>query len=130
MRRWFERNHGITFHAYSRSRRLGEALGRIRQGEDVSRTAYEQGYESLSGFQEAFRKLLGAPPTQVKHALPVHVNRVPQQSCTLHVECRMLRVYVILSSCRDYSEGGNPTYQEKNSDPLDGAQESAATGSS
>jgi AraC family transcriptional regulator of adaptative response/methylated-DNA-[protein]-cysteine methyltransferase len=76
VRRWFQRHHGITFHAYSRARRLGEALGRIRQGEDVSRAAYAQGYDSLSGFQEAFRKLLGAPPTESRYARTVRVTRV------------------------------------------------------
>ena len=76
VRRWFQRHHGITFHAYSRARRLGEALGRIRQGEEVSRAAYAQGYDSLSGFQEAFRKLLGAPPTESRDARTVRVTRV------------------------------------------------------
>jgi AraC family transcriptional regulator of adaptative response/methylated-DNA-[protein]-cysteine methyltransferase len=76
VRRWFQRQHGITFHAYSRARRLGEALGRIRQGEEVSRAAYAQGYDSLSGFQEAFRKLLGAPPTGLRDARTVRVTRI------------------------------------------------------
>ena len=76
VRRWFQHHHGITFHAYSRARRLGEALGRIRQGEEVSRAAYAQGYDSLSGFQEAFRKLLGAPPTELRDARTVRVTRI------------------------------------------------------
>lgn len=76
VRRWFRRNHGMTFHAYSRARRLGEAIGRIRQGEDVSRTAFAQGYESLSGFQDAFRKLLGTPPTGVESDRVVRVTRL------------------------------------------------------
>jgi AraC family transcriptional regulator of adaptative response/methylated-DNA-[protein]-cysteine methyltransferase len=76
VRRWFQRHHGITFHAYSRARRLGEALGRIRQGEDVSRAAYAQGYDSLSGFQEAFRNLLGAPPTEIRDTRTVRVTRI------------------------------------------------------
>jgi AraC family transcriptional regulator of adaptative response/methylated-DNA-[protein]-cysteine methyltransferase len=76
VRRWFQSHHGITFHAYSRARRLGEALGRIRQGEEVSRAAYAQGYDSLSGFQEAFRKLLGAPPTELLDARTVRVTRI------------------------------------------------------
>lgn len=66
----------MTFHAYSRARRLGEAVGSIRQGAGVSRTAYAQGYESLSGFQEAFRKLLGAPPTAVSPERVVRVTRI------------------------------------------------------
>ena len=76
VRRWFQRNHGITFHAYSRARRLGDALGQIRQGEEVSRAAYSQGYDSLSGFQDAFRKLLGASPTDLRDAPVVRVARI------------------------------------------------------
>jgi AraC family transcriptional regulator of adaptative response/methylated-DNA-[protein]-cysteine methyltransferase len=76
VRRWFQQNHGMTFHAYSRARRLGEAIGSIRQGEEVSRSAFAQGYESLSGFQEAFRKLLGEPPTSVSADRVVRVTRV------------------------------------------------------
>ncbi len=76
VRRWFQRNHGITFHAYSRARRLAEALGQIRQGEEVSRAAYSQGYDSLSGFQDAFRKLLGGPPTELRNTTVVRVTRI------------------------------------------------------
>lgn len=76
VRRWFRRHHGMTFHAYSRARRLSEAIGRIREGENVSRTAYSQGYESLSGFNEAFRKLLGAPPTEVDPDRVVRITRI------------------------------------------------------
>jgi AraC family transcriptional regulator of adaptative response/methylated-DNA-[protein]-cysteine methyltransferase len=76
VRRWFQRHHGMTFHAYSRARRLGEAIGRIREGENVSRTAFSQGYESLSGFTEAFRKLLGAPPTGVDTDRVVRITRI------------------------------------------------------
>ena len=32
VRRWFKRQHGMTFHAYLRARRLGLAMGRIREG--------------------------------------------------------------------------------------------------
>ncbi|MCL7928129.1 MAG: trifunctional transcriptional activator/DNA repair protein Ada/methylated-DNA--[protein]-cysteine S-methyltransferase [marine benthic group bacterium] len=76
VRRWFQRHHGMTFHAYSRARRLGEAIGRIREGENVSRTAYAQGFESLSGFNEAFRKLLGKPPTGIDPDRVVRITRI------------------------------------------------------
>jgi AraC family transcriptional regulator of adaptative response/methylated-DNA-[protein]-cysteine methyltransferase len=76
VRRWFQRHHGMTFHAYSRARRLGEAIGRIREGEDVSRTAFSQGYESLSGFNEAFRKLLGTSPTGVDSDRVARITRI------------------------------------------------------
>ncbi len=76
VRRWFKRHHGMTFHAYSRARRLGEALGRIQQGDGVARTAFDAGYESLSGFNDAVRKLAGEAPTESKDARIVRMTRV------------------------------------------------------
>ncbi|MCB0686092.1 MAG: methylated-DNA--[protein]-cysteine S-methyltransferase [Saprospiraceae bacterium] len=62
IRRWFQKNHGMTFHAYQRSLRLNHAFGRLQKGEKITDTAYDLGYESLSGFTDAFRKKMGFPP--------------------------------------------------------------------
>lgn len=77
VRRWFRQHHGMTFHAYSRARRLGTALGQIQQGETVTRAAFESGYDSLSGFNDAFRRLVGDPPTRRKGAPLMQVTRIP-----------------------------------------------------
>lgn len=66
----------MTFQSYSRARRLGAALGRVKNGSAVGRTAYEVGYESLSGFQEAFRRYFGDPPTNFERATLAYVDRV------------------------------------------------------
>jgi AraC family transcriptional regulator of adaptative response/methylated-DNA-[protein]-cysteine methyltransferase len=76
-RRWFNDHHGMTFQGYVRALRLGRALGRIRHGEPVTAAAFDQGYESLSGFHEAFRNLLGVPPTRARDLPTVVVNRLP-----------------------------------------------------
>lgn len=76
-RRWFQSHHGMTFHGYSRARRLGEALGQIQDGQDVTRSAFDAGYDSLSGFAEAFRKLTGGTPSALKDATVVHATRIP-----------------------------------------------------
>jgi AraC family transcriptional regulator of adaptative response/methylated-DNA-[protein]-cysteine methyltransferase len=76
VRRWFQQNHGMTFHAYNRARRLGAALGQVKAGSRVSSAAYEVGYESLSGFQEAFRRYFGEAPTHVGDATVVKVSRI------------------------------------------------------
>jgi AraC family transcriptional regulator of adaptative response/methylated-DNA-[protein]-cysteine methyltransferase len=76
VRRWFQRNHGMTFHAYSRARRLGAALGRIKGGEGVARAAFDAGCDSLSGFQEAFRQYFGATPTSLEGSTIVRVDRI------------------------------------------------------
>jgi len=77
VRRWFQAHHGMTFHAYTRALRLGAALGRIQEGDTVSRAAFDSGYESLSGFSEALRKLAGAPPTRLDGAPLLQVTRIP-----------------------------------------------------
>src|SRR5579863_563512 len=66
VRRWFKSNHGITFHSYLRQRRLGRALGRLRNGQDLTDAAHNHGYESLSGFREAFQRLFGEPPGKTR----------------------------------------------------------------
>lgn len=77
VRRWFKKSHRVTFQAYSRARRLAAALGRIRDGGDVTGAAFASGYESLSGFHEAFRNVLGKSPTAAKGAPLLSVARIP-----------------------------------------------------
>ena len=76
VRRWFQSHHGMTFHAYGRARRLGLALGQIKHGSGVSRAAYRTGYESLSGFNDAFKRFLGEAPTALTRAKVVMVTRI------------------------------------------------------
>jgi len=78
VRRWFLKTHAMTFHAYQRARRLGVALGRIRAGEELTDTAYAAGYESESGFRDAFGKLFGDPPgrARARALAPAMVTRV------------------------------------------------------
>jgi AraC family transcriptional regulator, regulatory protein of adaptative response / methylated-DNA-[protein]-cysteine methyltransferase len=76
VRRWFLKNHRITFQAYLRARRLGMALGNIKQGDNVTQTAFETGYESLSGFRDAFKKITGTTPGNGKQVKIVYLNRL------------------------------------------------------
>ena len=76
VRRWFKRNHGMTFHAYQRARRLGLALGQLRHGDDIMDAAFDQGYESLSGFRDAFGQLFDEPPGKSRDATLVVVTRM------------------------------------------------------
>lgn len=64
LRRLFKRTHGMTFQGYLRARRVGEAFGQIRHGESATDAAFDHGWESLSGFGDAFRKVMGASPTR------------------------------------------------------------------
>ena len=62
VRRWFRRRFGMTFHGYARARRLAAAVGTLQQGAPVADAAFDHGYESLSGFSDAIRHLIGASP--------------------------------------------------------------------
>lgn len=68
VRRWFQAQHGMTFHAYLRARRLGAALGKIGAGEDLLHAGMDAGYESASGFREAFEKLFRLTPGQARES--------------------------------------------------------------
>jgi AraC family transcriptional regulator of adaptative response/methylated-DNA-[protein]-cysteine methyltransferase len=76
VRRWFQTHHGMTFHAYQRTRRLGLALGRIRHGDDLSQSAHEHGFESLSGFREAFARLFDETPGRSRTSASILVTRL------------------------------------------------------
>jgi AraC family transcriptional regulator of adaptative response/methylated-DNA-[protein]-cysteine methyltransferase len=75
-RRWFQKNHAMTFHAWARARRLGLALDRIRKGASVTTSALDHGYDSLSGFHEAFRNALGTNPQSARNATVVYLMRL------------------------------------------------------
>lgn len=59
---WFKKHHNMTFQAYLRSLRVGQAFGRIKYGEGVTATAFDSGYRSLSGFTDSFKKTTGFSP--------------------------------------------------------------------
>jgi len=62
-RRQFKKRFGMTFVQYARSRRIGIAMKQIRAGESVIEAQLHTGYESSSGFRDAFSKIMGAAPT-------------------------------------------------------------------
>jgi AraC family transcriptional regulator of adaptative response/methylated-DNA-[protein]-cysteine methyltransferase len=62
VRRWFKKTHGMTFQAYCRARRLGDAFAALRAGDPLDEVVFEHGWESHSGFRTAFGKLAGSPP--------------------------------------------------------------------
>jgi AraC family transcriptional regulator of adaptative response/methylated-DNA-[protein]-cysteine methyltransferase len=66
VRRWFVRQHGITFQAYSRARRLGGALRELKRGRQLDAVALDHGFESHSGFRDAFARWFGAPPGKAR----------------------------------------------------------------
>lgn len=61
-RRQFKKRFGMTFVEYARSRRMGLAMAHIKKGNSIIDAQLEVGYESSSGFRDAFTKTLGSAP--------------------------------------------------------------------
>ena len=76
IRRWFKKNHGITFHAYQRMQRINTAFKKIKNGEAVTSAAFDSGYASLSGFTDSFKSLTGIAPSNSKAARVINLKRL------------------------------------------------------
>ena len=76
VRRWFQSHHGMTFHSYQRARRLGLAMGRIRHGDALTAAAFDHGFESTSGFNDAFGRLFGGSPGRIRTDTLITVTRL------------------------------------------------------
>jgi AraC family transcriptional regulator of adaptative response/methylated-DNA-[protein]-cysteine methyltransferase len=68
-RRQFQKRFGMTFVEYARARRLGSAFKAIRSGERVIDAQVDAGFDSPSGFRDAFARIMGAPPANATRAL-------------------------------------------------------------
>lgn len=64
-RRQFKKRFGMTFVEYARARRMGLAMKQIRAGEPVIEAQLSSGYESGSGFRDAFSRIMGAAPSKI-----------------------------------------------------------------
>ncbi len=76
VRRWFKANHGLTFQGYQRMLRINGALHLIKNGESVTDSAFDNGYDSLSGFSEAFKKIVGTNPNAAKSVNVINIHRI------------------------------------------------------
>jgi AraC family transcriptional regulator of adaptative response/methylated-DNA-[protein]-cysteine methyltransferase len=66
VRRNFKKRFGMTFVAYARARRMGLALGEIKKGKTIMNAQLDTGYDSASGFRDAFSKIMNVPPKTLK----------------------------------------------------------------
>src|SRR3954468_20328169 len=64
VRRFFLKRYGQTFQAYTRAHRLGKAFAPTQNGGEIDDVALGYGYESPSGFRDAFSRLFGQAPGQ------------------------------------------------------------------
>jgi AraC family transcriptional regulator of adaptative response/methylated-DNA-[protein]-cysteine methyltransferase len=61
-RRKFKQIYHMTFVQYARARRMGMAFKEIKSGSKVIEQQLNSGYQSSSGFNDAFTKIMGNPP--------------------------------------------------------------------
>lgn len=76
LRRWFNTHYGMTFQKFQRMYRINNAFIELKKGKRATHTAYDNGYDSLSGFSYTFKKLIGETPKDVKHKKLIYINRL------------------------------------------------------
>jgi AraC family transcriptional regulator, regulatory protein of adaptative response / methylated-DNA-[protein]-cysteine methyltransferase len=68
VRRTFKRHFGMTFQAYQRACRLGTAMKALHKGSPTLDAGLDAGFESDSGFREAFARVFGDTPGRARGA--------------------------------------------------------------
>ena len=77
VRRWFLQHHGITFQAFQRMQRVNIALQELKGGRAATDVAFDNGYESLSGFGYTYKRLTGGAPTEQSQLIMIHRFTTP-----------------------------------------------------
>ena len=76
VKRWFLKYHGMTFHAFQRMYRINSAFKKLQQGDTIMDVALDNGFESLSGFNESFKSIFGTSPKNSKMEKIVDLKRI------------------------------------------------------
>jgi len=76
IRRWFKKHYGMTFQAYQRMLRINIAYTKISNGESVTNTAFDLGFESLSGFNSSYINTIGKSPTKLDQKNIINIIRL------------------------------------------------------
>lgn len=77
LRRWFQQHYGMTFQAYQRMLRVNTAIQELKGGRSATETAFDSGYDSLSGFGYICKKLTGTAPSAVQNVILIHRFTTP-----------------------------------------------------
>ena len=76
VRRWFKKHFGMTFHAYQRTQRMNNAMQAIKAGNKTIDTAFNTGYDSLSGFTYSYKKIVGECPSHSAQSTIILISRL------------------------------------------------------
>ncbi|MGI2259973.1 bifunctional transcriptional activator/DNA repair enzyme AdaA [Shewanella sp. GXUN23E] len=74
IRRWFNKHYGMTFQAFQRMYRINNAMTELKQGRSATDSAFDSGYDSLSGFGYTFKKYTGKAPSELTTS-PLLIDR-------------------------------------------------------
>lgn len=61
---------------YQRMYRINEAFKKCKEGNNITHIAYDSGFESLSGFNETFKKITGITPRMSKEKQLINLTRL------------------------------------------------------
>lgn len=75
IRRWFQKNHNMTFHSYQRMMRINKAYNQIKGGNSVTNAAFGNGYDSLSGFNDGYKTIFGKAPKDGENKNVINIVR-------------------------------------------------------
>jgi AraC family transcriptional regulator of adaptative response/methylated-DNA-[protein]-cysteine methyltransferase len=75
VRRWFKNHHGITFQGYQRMVRINSAYHQLSEGSRVTDAAFDNGFESISGFSDAYKSIIGENPSGAKYSKVINIYR-------------------------------------------------------
>lgn len=76
VRRWFNKHYGMTFQSFQRMYRINQAMIELKEGKSTTETAFDSGYESLSGFGYTYKKLIGKKPEDATKTEPILISRL------------------------------------------------------
>ena len=74
VRRHFLWRYGMTFQAFTRARRSSPALTHIREQGELGGAVFASGYDSQSGFRDAFSRAFGEPPAGCRDGKAVFLS--------------------------------------------------------
>ena len=76
IRRWFKKYYNMTFQAYQRMLRINTAYNKISNGGSITNTAFDLGFESLSGFNSSYQNIVGKSPSQIDKKSIINIVRI------------------------------------------------------
>lgn len=75
VRRLFLSHFGVTFQAWQRAQRLGAAMQGLQDGASIGAVAFDAGFDSESGFRDAWTRYFGMNPSAARQADCLRVRR-------------------------------------------------------